>query len=108
MACGETISEALLVAAIDLGTTFSGYAFAIRNNYKVDTTRVSGSHWHTGSQPGLSLKTPTCILFDQNQVFDSFGGEAEDKYTELAQEEEHMDCFFFTQFNMQLYAKKVC
>lgn len=106
MACGETISESLLVAAIDFGTTFSGYAFAIRNDYKVDPTRVSGSHWHTGSQPGLSLKTPTCILFNQNQVFESFGGEAEDKYTELAQEEEHMDWFFFKRFKMQLYDKK--
>ncbi|CAG2190347.1 unnamed protein product [Mytilus edulis] len=106
MACGETISEALLVAAIDLGTTFSGYAFAIRNDYKVDPTRVSGSNWHAGSQPGLSLKTLTCILFNQNQVFESFGGEAEDKYTDLAQEEEHMDWFFFKRFKMQLSAKK--
>jgi hypothetical protein len=36
MACGETISKSLIVAAIDFGTTFSGYAFALRHDYKVD------------------------------------------------------------------------
>ncbi|CAG2200794.1 unnamed protein product [Mytilus edulis] len=106
MACGETISESLLVAAIDFGTTFSGYGYISRGDYKDDPTMVYGRIWHSNSQPGLSLKTPTCILFNQNQVFESFGGAAEDKYTELAQAEEHMDWFFFKRFKMQLYDKK--
>ena len=105
MACGETISESIIVGAIDFGTTFSGYAFAIRNDYKVDPMRVSGNHWQTGSQPGLSLKTPSCILFDPTQKFHSFGGDAEDKYAELAQEDEHIDWFYFKRFKMQLYDK---
>jgi hypothetical protein len=107
MACGETISESIIVGAIDFGTTFSGYAFAIRNDYKVDPMRVSGNHWQTGSQPGLSLKTPSCILFDPTQKFHSFGGDAEDKYAELAQEDEHIDWFYFKRFKMQLYDKHV-
>ena len=107
MACGETISESLIVGAIDFGTTFSGYAFAIRNDYKVDPARVSGNHWQTGSQPGLSLKTPSCVLFDPTQKFHSFGGDAEDKYAELAQEDEHNDWFYFKRFKMQLYDKNV-
>jgi hypothetical protein len=57
---------------------------------KVDPMRVSGNHWQTGSQPGLSLKTPSCILFDPTEKFHSFGGDAEDKYAELAQEDQHM------------------
>lgn len=112
MACGETISESLMVAAIDFGTTFSGYAFAIRNDYKVDPTRVNGSVWQTGSQPGLSLKTPTCVLFDPDQHFVAFGGEAEDRYTEIANEDEQNDnseltrWYFFRRFKMQLYDKQ--
>jgi hypothetical protein len=107
MASGETISESIIVGAIDFGTTFSGYAFAIRNDYKVDPMRVSGNHWQTGSQPGLSLKTPSCILFDPTKNFHSFGGDAEDKYAELAQEDEHIDWFYFKRFKMQLYDKHV-
>lgn len=106
MAAGETISESLFVAAIDFGTTFSGYAFGNRNDYKDDPSKVAGCHWSTGSQPGLSLKTPSCILFDPEENFDSFGGEAEDKYTELAQEDEHGDWYFFRRFKMQLYDKE--
>ncbi|XP_052076812.1 heat shock 70 kDa protein 12B-like isoform X5 [Mytilus californianus] len=106
MACGETTTEPLLVAAIDLGTTFSSYAFANRGEFKDDPTKISSCAWCTGSQPGLSLKTPTCILFDKVQNFFAFGAEAEDKYTELAQEEDHVDWFFFRRFKMQLYDKQ--
>jgi hypothetical protein len=107
MAFGETISESIIVGAIDFGTTFSGYGFANRNDYKVDPMRIAGNHWQTGSQPGLSLKTASCILFDPTQKLHSFGGDAEDKYTELAQEDEHIDWFYFKRFKMQLYDKHV-
>lgn len=107
MACGETISEPLMVAAIDLGTTFSSYAFATRGEFKDDPTKISSYAWYTGSQPGLSLKTPTCILFDKVKNFFAFGAEAEDKYTELAQEEDHIHWSFFRRFKMQLYDKQV-
>jgi hypothetical protein len=107
MAFGETISESIIVGAIDFGTTFSGYGFANRNDYKVDPMRIAGNHWQTGSQPGLSLKTASCILFDPTQKFHSFGGDAEDKYTELAQEDHHRDWFYFKRFKMQLYDKHV-
>ncbi|XP_076117385.1 heat shock 70 kDa protein 12A-like [Mytilus galloprovincialis] len=106
MACGETITEPLMVAAIDLGTTFSSYAFATRGDFKDDPTKISSYAWSTGSQPGLSLKTPTCILFDKVQNFFAFGAEAEDKYSELAQEEDHIHWSFFRRFKMQLYDKQ--
>jgi hypothetical protein len=44
---------------------------------------VCGNLWQRGSQPGLSLKTPSCILFDPTQNFHSFGSDAEDKYIDL-------------------------
>lgn len=107
MACGETITEPLLVAAFDLGTTFSSYAFANRGELKDDPSKISSCAWCTGSQPGLSLKTPTCILFDKDQNFFAFGTEAEGTYTELAQEDDHVDWFYFRRFKMQLYNKQV-
>ncbi|CAG2216049.1 Heat shock 70 kDa protein 12B [Mytilus edulis] len=103
MACAEVVSEPLLVAAIDFGTTFSGYAFQTRADFKEDPLRIHGFSWTTGSNAGLSLKTPTCVLFDPAQNFYSFGIEAEDKYTELAQEEDHANWYYFRRFKMNLY-----
>ncbi|XP_063415149.1 heat shock 70 kDa protein 12B-like [Mytilus trossulus] len=99
----ETISDTLLVAAIDFGTTFSGYAFAFKSDYKEDPLKISGFTWTLGSQAGLSLKTPTCVLFNPRGEFDSFGAEAEEKYTALAESEDHQSWYFFSRFKMQLY-----
>lgn len=107
MACAEVVSESLLVAAIDFGTTFSGYAFQTLANNKEDPLKIHGFSWTTGSNAGLSLKTPTCVLFDPSKNFHSFGIEAEDKYTELASEEDHKNWFYFRRFKMQLYKKDV-
>ncbi|XP_063414094.1 heat shock 70 kDa protein 12A-like [Mytilus trossulus] len=103
MAYAEVVSEPLLVAAIDFGTTFSGYAFQTREDFKEDPLMNQGFSWTTGSNAGLSLKTPTCVLFDPAQNFYSFGIEAEDKYTELAQEEDHANWYYFRRFKMNLY-----
>ncbi|XP_071124900.1 heat shock 70 kDa protein 12B-like [Mytilus edulis] len=103
MACAETVSDPLLVAAIDFGTTFSGYAFAFKGDFKEDPLKISGYTWTLGSTAGLSLKTPTCVLFDHNGDFHSFGAEAEEKYTTLAEDEAHENWYFFRRFKMQLY-----
>lgn len=46
-------------------------------------------------------------MFDKDQNFFAFGTEAEDTYTELAQEDDHVDWFYFRRFKMQLYNKQV-
>ena len=58
----------------------------------------------------MSLKTSTCILFDPDQNFASFGYEAEDQYSELAGDgdDEHKDWYYFRRFKMQLFDNKVC
>lgn len=103
MACAEVVSEPMLVAAIDFGTTFSGYAFQTLANNKEDPLKIHGFSWTTGSNAGLSLKTPTCVLFDPSKNFHSFGIEAEDKYADLAAAEDHKNWFYFRRFKMQLY-----
>lgn len=97
----------LLVAAIDFGTTYSGYAFSFKHEHDSDPLKVCSNNWTAGSRSLVSLKTPTCVLFNKDKEFDSFGYEAEDKYSDLAEDEEHQDWFFFKRFKMSLFNKAV-
>ncbi|XP_069131206.1 heat shock 70 kDa protein 12B-like [Argopecten irradians] len=96
-------SEHLLVAAIDFGTTYSGYAFSSLNDYKRDPLKVSANSWTAGSAGLMSLKASTCVLFKPNGTFHSFGYEAEDKYSDLALDEEQDGWRYFRRFKMKLY-----
>jgi hypothetical protein len=100
-------SSKLLVAAIDFGTTYSGYAFSFKHEYDNDPLKVCSNNWTAGSRSLVSLKTPTCVLFNKDQRFDSFGYEAEDKYSDLAEDEEHGEWYFFKRFKMSLFNKDV-
>ncbi|XP_052674336.1 heat shock 70 kDa protein 12A-like [Crassostrea angulata] len=95
----------LLVAAIDFGTTFSGYAFSFLHDYNRDPLKISANTWTAGVGNLVSLKTSTCILFDSTQKFHSFGYEAEEKYSNLALDDQHHDWYFFKRFKMMLYSK---
>nr|XP_034302783.1 heat shock 70 kDa protein 12A-like [Crassostrea gigas] len=96
----------ILVAAIDFGTTYSGYAFSLLNEYKKDPMAISTNKWTAGSGGLVSIKTPTCVLFDSTGKFHSFGYEAEENYSNLALEDEHQNWFYFSRFKMILYNKK--
>jgi hypothetical protein len=61
------------VAAIDFGTTYSGYAFSSRDDFKKDPLKiVANQAWNAGSQRHFSLKTPTCLLLDDKEELVSF------------------------------------
>ncbi|KAL4230295.1 Heat shock 70 kDa protein 12A [Mactra antiquata] len=94
------------VAAIDFGTTYSGYALSFRSDFIKDPMKIVANQWHPGASRHTSLKTSSCILFRPDQTFDSFGFEAEDKYAELAIDEQHLDWFYFKRFKMLLYENK--
>lgn len=98
----------LLVAAIDFGTTFSGYAFSLLHEYKKDPLKILANTWTSGVGSLVSLKTSTCVLFDSTGKFHSFGYEAEEKYSNLALDDEHHDWYFFRRFKMMLFSKTVC
>jgi len=94
----------LVVVAFDFGTTFSGYAFSFRNDpLKVQTN----GNWIAGSERLMSLKTPTYVLVDPNNEFHSFGFDAENKYTTLAEENGLNGWKFFKQFKMMLHSNEV-
>ena len=63
--------------------------------------------WEGGSL--LSHKAPTCVLFDGEGKFDSFGYEAEERYMELATDEDEdvNEWFYFQRFKMKLHGQKV-
>jgi hypothetical protein len=72
------MSDYLMVAAIDFGTTYSGYAFSTISNFKLDPLKIHANQaWNAGGRQLLSLKTPTCLLLDGQKQIVSFGYEAE-------------------------------
>nr|XP_022323072.1 heat shock 70 kDa protein 12A-like [Crassostrea virginica] len=98
--------SSLLVAAIDFGTTFSGYAFSFLHDYKRDPLKISTNSWTAGVGQLMTLKTSTCVLFDAAGKFHSFGFEAEEKYSNLALDDNHHDWYYFRRFKMMLYDEK--
>jgi len=95
----------LFCAAIDFGTTYSGYAFSSKDDYKKEPTKINTNVW-TGSKL-LSLKAPTAVLMDSNQEFMAFGYEAENKYSELVADGDHEEYYYFHRFKMLLH-ERVC
>lgn len=97
----------LIAAAIDFGTTYSGWAFSTRNDFSKDPTRVFLKQWIDPSSTLMYNKTSTSILFDENEKFSRFGFEAEAKYLELTFENKHRSWYFFRRFKMSLFKIQV-
>ncbi|KAL3885516.1 hypothetical protein ACJMK2_025569 [Sinanodonta woodiana] len=95
------MASKLLVAAIDFGTTFSGWACSFSHEYEKEPTKVYVKQWTKGY---LSQKAPTSVLIKPDgKTFEAFGYEAEDKYAELAEKEDHEKWYFFRRFKMHLH-----
>ena len=86
-----------IAAAIDFGTTYSGYAYSYR--YEKEKIHVN-ANWSSGC---ALWKVPTAILFDDDHNFVSFGEDAENKYSEFAESDEEHKYFYFHRFKMMLY-----
>ena len=98
----------LFVAAIDFGTTYSGYALSSRDDFKKDPLKiVANQAWNAGSQRHFSLKAPTCLLLDDKEELVSFGYEAENKYSDIVIDCKENEYLFFQRYKMQLYKNKV-
>lgn len=74
-------SRQIVIAAIDLGTTYSGYAFSMKH----DWDHVFSDTWSCGYF--LSDKVQTSLLLKKDFTDSSFGYIAENKYVDLKQEE---------------------
>lgn len=97
------LSDALLVAAIDLGNTFSGYAYAMRDDLNNDPLKSRITYWHASNEALISFKTPSTVLLNMDAQLVAFGFEAESKYTYLLENGEGEDYLYFRHFKMMLY-----
>lgn len=98
----------MLVAALDFGTTYSGYAFSFKADYTDDPSKITANTtWTTGSKSLFSQKTPTCLLLRPDQTFHSFGFEAEEHYSSLVDKDEHHSWYYFRRFKMLLHNNMV-
>lgn len=105
-----TASDYMIVAAIDFGTTYSGYAFQLTEDYdSKDPTRkiLSPQAWNSGTVKLVSLKTPTCLLLNTHQEIHSFGYMAEEKYADLCMDGVNEQWYFFRRFKMALHERSV-
>ncbi|XP_063405712.1 uncharacterized protein LOC134689676 [Mytilus trossulus] len=104
-------TQSLCVVAIDIGTTYSGYAFS--SKHKSDC--IYTCEWY--HKEVRSMKTPTSVLLDKDKQFVAFGHEAEDTYlwsveaddsdSDDDDDDEHSDSkyeyHYFDRFKMMLH-----
>lgn len=95
-----------IVAAIDFGTTYSGFAFSLPRSSE---SEVILQKWVPKAADKLdaSLKTPTSLLLDDKNDFVAFGFDAEEKYKEYVEDKKHESFRFFKNFKMKLHQEKV-
>lgn len=107
MATGGVSNLPAAVVAIDFGTTYTGYAYSFRSEFqKSDGAReIFHNSWESSLAGNLSKKAPTVALFDPDGVFDSFGYDAEEKYSELIDKKQHQTWHYYARFKMQLFNK---
>lgn len=90
-----------LVAAIDFGTTYSGYAYSFTNSLEDVKTPLT---WATAQFP--SSQAPTCLLLSQDITFLAFGYQAREIYWNLTENERKLH-YFFENFKMRLHQERV-
>ncbi|XP_062610623.1 heat shock 70 kDa protein 12B-like [Saccostrea cucullata] len=90
------MDEYLIVTSIDIGTTKTACGFSTRNDFENNPLKVNFLKWEEGVMFGW--KTPSCILFDKQNKFHSYGYEAEEKYAEVLSTGKRGDWFYFRQF----------
>lgn len=95
----------LLIAAIDFGTTFSGYAFAWISELQEDPSpsRIHINNWWASNRSFVSYKTSSTVLLNRYKQLVDFGFDAESKYAYLLEVGEHEDYFYVRHFKMILY-----
>ncbi|XP_062571662.1 heat shock 70 kDa protein 12A-like [Saccostrea cucullata] len=98
-------SSKMIVAAMDFGTTYSGYAFKFRHE-AAKKMYIKSWNKEAGSSCLPSEKAPTCVLLRGNGEFKSFGYQAETEYSEIASDGLEEDWHFFRHFKMLLHSEE--
>lgn len=97
----DRLGNSIFVVGIDIGSEYSGYAFAARRDIMHDPPQI-GTHLWKGSNL-LLHKCPTAILFDINEEINAFGFEAENQYSEILTDEEQDGYYYFKSFRNAIH-----
>ncbi|XP_052271902.1 heat shock 70 kDa protein 12A-like [Dreissena polymorpha] len=96
----------LVVAAIDFGTTYSGWAFSFKHDFEREPCKVSAKALIANQL--ASQKAPTCVLIKPDgKTLDAFGFDAETRYSQLCETGEHKQWYYFQRFKMMLWDKLI-
>ena len=100
----------LLVIAIDVGTTYSGYAMSFASDkFTINAIREDTSN--RDRLPGCQQteKVPTALLLKPDGTFDSFGFKARRRYNEIVDSipDGQNTWMYFERFKMNLHSKPV-
>ena len=68
----SAVQERLQVAAIDFGTTYSGYAFSYRSDFLSDPLKIVTNQWQAGAGRAPSLKVRSFFIQSEFSVFNFF------------------------------------
>ena len=93
----------LLSAAIHIGTERSWYAFSFRDNPK----KISEYYQWKSIRSSIQSYTSTSILLNPEKQFDSFGCDAEEKYSNLTGKKKHHGWLLFHNFASAFYNLEV-
>ncbi|XP_052233296.1 heat shock 70 kDa protein 12B-like [Dreissena polymorpha] len=92
-----------MVAALDVGTAYSGYAYAYRKEMDEGMDNVIVNNpWSSADKSTTTYKTPTQLLLNEKREFEAFGYEAQKRYAELHQQGRHERCFYFKKFRSKI------
>ena len=95
-----------VVVAIDIGTTYSGYAWSFSGTKDtINAMQTTDPYRPEGSV--MTTKVPTTLLLDPDENFDSFGHAAMKKYNKDLDEDEQKDWYYFERFKMKLHTDTV-
>ncbi|XP_052278254.1 heat shock 70 kDa protein 12B-like isoform X2 [Dreissena polymorpha] len=99
-----TWEDKLVVAAIDFGTAFTGCAISYKADYQTSKEKIITLNWMSGNAQSTQ-KTPTVLLLKPDGGFEAFGYEAENRFSELADDEDvnENEWHFFKHFKMTLH-----
>eukprot|EP00118_Oscarella_pearsei_P014366 m.122707 g.122707 ORF g.122707 m.122707 type:complete len:572 (+) comp37797_c0_seq1:24-1739(+) len=96
----------MLVVAIDVGTTYSGYAWSFADNkYMIQAIREVAPNPERVTSSIPTGKVPTALLLKPDGTFHSFGHKALHYYNAELDEDEQKEWIYFERFKMKLHRK---
>ncbi|KAL4234287.1 hypothetical protein ACF0H5_005938 [Mactra antiquata] len=91
------------VAALEIGTSYSGYAYCARkDNKNITKDIVMNPTWLHTNQQLTSLRTPSCLLLNDKKEFEAYGYEAEKMFSDSLKEGNQNKYFYFRRFKQKL------